>query len=209
MIGRFGKAEVFSFHSTKFFNTFEGGAVATNDDQLAEKMRLMRNFGFSGYDNVIHEGTNGKMIEACAAMGLVNLAELDKVVQANAENYNHYAIGLEGVPGLRLIKYNKSELNNFQYVVVEVLQDCPVTRDYIVSALHAENILARKYFWPGCHMMMPYRELYPLAKTGLRCTEDLASSVIVLPTGTAVDSEKIYKITQIIRSICMVQHHEK
>ena len=73
MIGGFGQAEVFSFHATKFFNTFEGGAVTTNDDDLANTMRLMRNFGFAGLDNVIHPGTNGKMTEICAAMGLVNL----------------------------------------------------------------------------------------------------------------------------------------
>src|SRR3546814_10862473 len=67
-IGRFGACEVFSFHATKAFNTMEGGAVTTNDDELAEAMRLIRNFGFKGYDNVIHPGTNGKMIEVCAAM---------------------------------------------------------------------------------------------------------------------------------------------
>ena len=69
MIGNFGACEVLSFHATKFFNTFEGGAILTNDDDLAEKMRLMRNFGFSGLDNVVHMGTNGKMIEVAAAMG--------------------------------------------------------------------------------------------------------------------------------------------
>src|SRR5690348_16496863 len=68
-IGCFGECEVFSFHATKSFNTMEGGAVTTDDDDLAETMRLMRNFGFKGYDNVVHPGTNGKMIEVCAAMG--------------------------------------------------------------------------------------------------------------------------------------------
>src|SRR5438552_5033660 len=70
MIGSFGNAEVFSFHATKFFNTFEGGAVVTNDDELAAKIRLMKNFGFSGYDTVSYIGTNGKMNEVSAAMGL-------------------------------------------------------------------------------------------------------------------------------------------
>ena len=74
-IGGFGRCEVLSFHATKVFNTFEGGAVLTNDDALAETMRLMRNFGFSGYDNVVHPGTNGKMPEINAAMGLVSETE--------------------------------------------------------------------------------------------------------------------------------------
>ena len=80
LLGSFGQCEVFSFHATKFFNTFEGGAVVTNDDELAEKMRLMRNFGFHGYDNVIYPGTNGKMTEIAAAMGLTNFAELERFV---------------------------------------------------------------------------------------------------------------------------------
>ena len=73
-IGNFGEAEVFSFHATKFINAFEGGMVATNNDTLAAKIRLMKNFGFAGYDNVVHIGTNGKMNEMCAAMGLASLA---------------------------------------------------------------------------------------------------------------------------------------
>src|SRR4030095_7100920 len=77
MIGSFGDAEVFSFHATKFFNTFEGGAITTNDDELASRMRLMKNFGFAGYDNVIYIGTNGKMSEVCAAMGLTSLENLN------------------------------------------------------------------------------------------------------------------------------------
>ena len=79
-IGGNGVAEVFSFHATKFFNTFEGGAIVTDDDELAGRARLMRNFGFSGYDNVIYPGTNGKMPEIAAAMGLTNLGTLDDIV---------------------------------------------------------------------------------------------------------------------------------
>ena len=96
LLGGFGECEVFSFHATKFFNTFEGGAVVTNNDALAEKMRLMRNFGFSGYDNVIYPGTNGKMTEMAAAMGLTNLEELDDFVAINRRNY-----GLTATPSLQ------------------------------------------------------------------------------------------------------------
>ena len=87
MIGNFGQCEVFSFHATKFFNTFEGGAVATNDDALAKKIRLMKNFGFSGYDNVIYIGTNGKMNELSAAMGLTGLESLKDFITVNKRNY--------------------------------------------------------------------------------------------------------------------------
>jgi dTDP-4-amino-4,6-dideoxygalactose transaminase len=90
MIGNFGDAEVFSFHATKFFNTFEGGAVTTNDDALAAKIRLMHNFGFAGLDNVIYIGTNGKMSEVSAAMGLTGLESLEEFIAVNRRNYQHY-----------------------------------------------------------------------------------------------------------------------
>src|SRR3970282_754163 len=83
MIGNFGQAEVYSFHATKFFNTFEGGAVVTNDDELATRIRLMKNFGFQGYDNVVYIGTNGKMSEVAAAMGLTGLESLEETVAVN------------------------------------------------------------------------------------------------------------------------------
>jgi dTDP-4-amino-4,6-dideoxygalactose transaminase len=199
MIGNFGSCEVFSFHATKFFNTFEGGAVITNDNELAEKMRLMRNFGFSGMDNVIHPGTNGKMIEVAAAMGLVNLDAIDSVIEANQRNYQAYREGLSGIPGISLLPFSEAEHNNYQYVVMEVGDDCPASRDQIVKMLHAENILARKYFWPGCHNMTPYRELYPHAGLLLPNTQKVADRVVVLPTGTTMTNEDVDVVTTIIK----------
>lgn len=199
MIGNFGNCEVLSFHATKFFNTFEGGAILTNDDELAERMRLMRNFGFSGFDNVIHAGTNGKMIEIAAAMGLVNLDFIDEVIDANKRNYHAYENGLYGLPGVSLFKFDESERNNYQYVVMEVGQDCPVSRDQIVKALHAENILARKYFWPGCHNMQPYSDLFPHAGLLLPSTQAIADRVVVLPTGTTLGITEVNAICSIIR----------
>jgi dTDP-4-amino-4,6-dideoxygalactose transaminase len=200
MIGNFGRAEVLSFHATKFFNTLEGGAVVTNDDDLAEAMRLMRNFGFAGYDNVIHPGTNGKMTEVCAAMGLVNLDHLDDVVAVNQRNHAAYAEGLAGVPSVRLLDYDEREHNNYQYVVLEIGDGCLVDRDAIVAALHAENVLARKYFWPGCHRMKPYRDLFPHAGLMLHRTEQVAGSALVLPNGTELNYDDISIITNIVRT---------
>ena len=85
MVGSFGAAEIFSFHATKFVNSAEGGAVVTNDDTLAEKMRLMKNFSFAGYDNVIDVGTNGKMSELSAAMGMTSLESIDHFVKSIIE----------------------------------------------------------------------------------------------------------------------------
>jgi len=200
MIGNFGNAEVFSFHATKFFNTFEGGAIATNDDELAKKIRLMKNFGFAGYDNVIYVGTNGKMTEVCAAMGLTGLESLDKFIAINRENYRLYAEGLAGVPGLKAVRYNENEKSNYQYIVYEVDDSVTgISRDLLVEVLQAENIMARRYFYPGCHQMEPYRSYFPHAHLLLPETERLATRVLSLPNGTAVGKAEIDTICALIR----------
>lgn len=202
MIGSFGDAEVFSFHATKFFNTFEGGAVTTNNDELAEKIRLMKNFGFAGYDQVIYVGTNGKMSEISAAMGLTSLESLNDFVETNHRNYQQYRIELTEVPGLRLLTFDEHEKCNYQYIVVEIdAAKAGISRDELVQVLHAENIIARRYFYPGCHRMEPYRTNYPDAGLALPLTEQLADRVITLPTGTAVGETEISGIGRIIRKV--------
>lgn len=198
MIGSLGACEVLSFHATKFFNTFEGGAVLTNDGAMAGKMRLMRNFGFDGLDNVIYPGTNGKMTEISAAMGLVNLDSLDAMIETNQRVYECYRDRLSAVPGVELVEYDTSEKNNYQYVVMVVDDGFGVSRDEIVAALHAENIRARKYFWPGCHKMKPYSELYPHAGLLLPQTADIARKVVVLPTGAHVTEQVVEQVVAVI-----------
>lgn len=200
MIGSFGNAEVFSFHATKFFNTLEGGAVATNDDELAAKIRLMKNFGFAGYDNVIYIGTNGKMNEMSAAMGLTGLDSLDDFININRRNYHEYREGLAGIPGVNPVKYDVLEKNNYQYVVCEIDEDIAgIGRNMLLKILHAENIIARRYFYPGCHRMEPYRSYFPHAGLLLPNTERLAQRVLSLPSGTAVGKDEIQRICRIIR----------
>lgn len=199
-IGRFGACEVFSFHATKSFNTFEGGAVTTNDDELAEAMRLMRNFGFVHYDKVIHPGTNGKMIEVCAAMGLTNLDGHAAVVARNCLNHAAYAAALADVSGISVLPYDTAENNSHHYVVVEIDDTFAASRDELITALHAENILARKYFWPGCHGMKPYRDLFPHAELMLANTERIANRIVVLPNGITLPEGS----TETIAAVCRV-----
>ncbi len=202
-IGSFGNAEVFSFHATKFFNTFEGGAVATNDDVLAEKIRLMSNFGFAGRDNVIYIGTNGKMSEISAAMGLTSLESMNGIIDRNKQNYHDYLGALADIPGLRIMTYDEKEKYNYQYIVVEVdPEESCVDRDRLVEILHAERVIARRYFYPGCHRMEPYRSYQPHAGLLLPHTEELSRRVMTLPTGLAVGKNEIETIAAIIRQAC-------
>lgn len=208
MVGNNGDAEVFSFHATKFINALEGGAVVTNNDELAAKMRLMRNFGFAGFDDVRHVGTNGKMSEVSAAMGLTSLESLDAIVETNRVNWLAYREHLADIPGLTLFPYDLAQRSNFQYVVLEVDErELGVTRDAIVEALWAENVIARKYFWPGCHRMEPYRSLQPHAGMLLPTTERVAGRVFLLPTGTAIDPATVATICGLVRSVA--EHAEE
>jgi dTDP-4-amino-4,6-dideoxygalactose transaminase len=201
MIGGFGECEVFSFHATKLINSFEGGAIVTDDDALAKKARLMRNFGFAGYDHVVSLGTNGKMPEVCAAMGLTSLEAIDDLIEINRENYRHYQGGLSDLQGISVIPYDPTERNNYQYIVVEADPElAPLHRDELVMVLHAENILARKYFWPGCHRMEPYLSQQP--SSSLPETERVAARIFLLPTGQTVNSQTVEIICGIIRKAC-------
>jgi len=201
MIGNFGECEVLSFHATKFLNSFEGGAIVTNNAELAEKVRLMRNFGFADYDQVIYLGTNGKMTEICAAMGLTSLEGMDDLIELNKSNYEDYGSELEGLPGIELIDYVPAEKPNYHYIVVRVdASRSPLDRDELVTVLHAENVLARKYFWPGCHRMEPYKSLFPNAYLLLPQTELRAAQMMVLPTGQSVSRTAIAGVCEIIKT---------
>ena len=200
MIAGFGDAEVFSFHATKVFHTFEGGAVATNHADLAERLRTIRNFGFAGYDWVDTLGTNAKMPEVCAAMGLANLQCIEQFFDENRHTYELYRRGLEGIGGIELLAYDVNERHNQQYIVLDVAEnELGLSRDDLQRILHAENVIARRYFYPGCHRMEPYRSRFPNAHQALPHTDRIAQRVLLLPGGTGVAARQI-------REICAILH---
>lgn len=201
-IGGFGDAEVLSFHATKFVNGGEGGALVTNDDELARTARLMQNFGFAGYDQVATVGTNGKMSELSAAMALTSLESSELFVAANRRNYEQYRAELAGLPGVTVMPYDPAERNNYQYLILEIDEaGCGVRRDLLAAILWAEGVRARRYFYPGCHRMEPYRSLMPQAHLWLPATEGLSERLLALPTGTAVDATTIAEVCAIIRLV--------
>jgi len=198
-VGGFGDAEVFSFHATKIINSFEGGAVATNNGDLAHKIRLMNNFGFTDFDRVEYIGTNGKMSEAAAAMGLTSLESLDDFIAVNRANHRAYARQIADIPGLALMEYDEKERSNYHYIVLDVdARQAGLDRNELVEVLHAENVSARRYFYPGCHLMEPYNSM-PEARWRLPRTQEIASRVMCLPNGTAVAAPQIKKIGEILR----------
>jgi len=135
-----------------------------------------------------------------AAMGLSALESMEEVVAVNRRNYRHYREALSGIPGIVLAAYDESEKCNYQYIVLEIdAAALGIGRDLLMAVLHAENIIARRYFFPGCHGMEPYRSYFPHARLLLPETERLAGRVLLLPTGTAVGPDEIFKLGKAIR----------
>ena len=200
-IGTFGVAEVFSFHATKFLHSFEGGAVTTNDASLAHQLRLLRNFGLVEGDDAMMAGTNGKMTEIAAAMGLTMAESLDRLLAANHRNQKLYTEAFAGIEGLTVMPDIAGDQRNGQYVVVLVDEaQTGLHRDILQKVLMAENVLARRYFYPGCHRLTAYQEMYRLRPTDLQVTGRMTGQVLVLPTGTAVGEEQIQCIAEICRT---------
>ncbi|MBI4358485.1 MAG: aminotransferase class I/II-fold pyridoxal phosphate-dependent enzyme [Candidatus Omnitrophica bacterium] len=199
MIGGFGDAETLSFHATKFLNTLEGGAVVTNDNESAEKIRLMRNFGYSDSDHVVHIGINGKMNEVSAAMGLTSLERMKEIIEVNRRNYLEYRRELGALPGVKVMDYNETERCNYQYVVLEIDRALAgIDRDALLEVLQAEHVLARRYFHPGCHRVYPYQSLARDQDCKLRVTEEKSERLLQLPTGTSVGPLEVRKICALI-----------
>jgi dTDP-4-amino-4,6-dideoxygalactose transaminase len=198
-IGSFGSAEVVSFHATKVLNTFEGGAILTNDDDLADRFRRMGRFGFEDEDLVLALGVNAKMSEAAAAMGLAQLERLDEFIAVNREHLATYRERLSGLPGISMLSYPEEDTPNYHYVVIEVDSSrAPFDRDTLKRVLVAENVLARRYFYPGCHRMVPYAAEQPSVGDHLPETAALVDRVLQLPTGTAVTPSDVEDICAII-----------
>jgi len=132
-------------------------------------------------------------------MGLVNLDALPQFIAVNRQNYHAYVEAFASIGGLTLLEYDEALSPNYQYVVIEVSPDFQATRDEVVAALQAENVLARKYFWPGCHRMRPYRELFPQAGLVLKNTHYVAKRIIVLPTRNGLSIEALTSITEMMQ----------
>jgi dTDP-4-amino-4,6-dideoxygalactose transaminase len=202
MIGGFGDAEVFSFHATKFLSTFEGGAVVTNNDEIAKDARLMTDLGFGGDDEVVSLGINGRMSEVCAAMGLTGLESIDVFIEANHRNYRSYRRELQNIPGLTLLTFDESEKSNYQYIVLEVDEESAgINRDALISVLRAENVLSRRYFYPGCHRVPPYEAAFLASGRSLPETDLIVERVLVVPTGPDITDDIITTISSVIRFV--------
>ncbi|MDR3210416.1 MAG: aminotransferase class I/II-fold pyridoxal phosphate-dependent enzyme [Planctomycetota bacterium] len=182
--GGCGVPEFLSFHATKFFSTFEGGAILTNDPDLAREMRELRNFGFAGIDDVSALGINAKMTEAAAAFGLASLPALEARRERLRLVHAAYQQSLAGIQGVRLHDFSQGK-NNHRYFPIFIEDSFGASRDAVCQALWQENILVRRYFYPGCHRMRYYARKTPGGPIPLPQADKVLGKILCLPTSFA------------------------
>jgi dTDP-4-amino-4,6-dideoxygalactose transaminase len=198
-IGRFGRLEVFSFHATKVFSTTEGGCVTTNDDALAARLRNIRSSYGAGPPAQVPFTSNGRFSEAQAAIGLLNLETFGDALANNRASYALYRERLAGIPGIAMLHAHGVEQTNCQYLVCRIdEQTFGMSRNELLAVLKAENVNARRYFYPGIHRTVPYVNDFPQYVDALPETDRISASLMQLPIGALVPLEKIEAICDLI-----------
>lgn len=197
-IGGFGDAEVFSTHSTKLLNSFEGGYVTTKNSQLADRLEHMKRFGLVGPDTVEDgRALNAKFNEVHAAMALASLDEVDDQVAPHRGKYDLYVAGLRNIDGLAIVEHEESQRPDYRLIVVRIGAWWPLSREDTLRVLEAENVLARPYYTPLNHKVVDYPRVCP----ELPVTEAIFRDFMVLPSGAHVSEDDVEKIIDILANI--------
>ena len=200
-VANFGDLSVFSFHATKVFNTFEGGAIVCHDEKMKLYIDQLKNFGFTGETTVVTPGTNAKMNEFQAALGLLQLKYLDQAIIKRKEIADNYREGLKGIPGLRFLNNIASTSHNYAYFPIFINKEkFGKTRDEVYESLKANNIYGRRYFYPLISQFPPYSGLESAKHSNLAVAEKVAEEVICLPIYPELELQDIQKICDLINN---------
>ena len=193
----FGDASMFSFHATKVFNTIEGGAVAFKDDNLVQVLNDIKNFGIRGPESVAYIGGNAKMSEFQAAMGICNLRHISDEISKRKSVVEHYRSRLGKVEGIKLCEPQAGVESNYAYFPV-VFDGYKYTRDEIFEKLKAEQIIARKYFYPLANAFDCYKSFPTAGEDKTPTAKHIAYNVLTLPLYADLAFEDIDRICDII-----------
>lgn len=194
-----GDLSVLSFHATKVFNTFEGGAIVCPDAKTKQRIDHLKNFGFVDETTVVAPGINGKMSEINAAFGLLQLQHIGEALQRRAEIAAQYDRALAGVPGIRLLPQGREQVANHAYYPVLVDEHYPLSRDALYQRLREHNIFARRYFYPLISDFPMYRSLPSAAPANLPVARRAADQVLCLPIYPALRGEQVQRVIDVIR----------
>jgi len=194
-VANFGDASMFSFHATKVFHTIEGGAVTYKDGGLSKKLNDLKNFGITGPESVEYVGGNAKMNEFQAAMGICNLRHIDDEIAKRKIVVERYIGRLSSVKGIKLCKPQTGAKSNYAYFPV-VFDGYKMSRDEVFEKLKAENIYARKYFYPLTNSFACYKGRFDVEKTPV--AKYVADRVLTLPLYADLALEDVDRICDII-----------
>ena len=194
-VAGFGDASMFSFHATKVFNTIEGGAICTNDDELCERLNEVRNYGIKGPESCVYPGGNAKMNEFQAAMGLCNLRHLDEEISKRKAVVEKYFVELGNIEGIKLNHQQKSITPNYSYFPV-VFDDYKYSRDEVYERLEKNNIIARKYFYPLTNEFGCYKNQ---KESNTPIAGHIADRVLTLPLYADLPLDMVTAICNIIK----------
>lgn len=198
-IANFGSIEVFSFHATKILSATEGGCLCTNDDILAAKLRNIRSSYGAGKAVPVVKTSNGRMSEAQAAIALMSLEDFPENQKKNKMLFDVYQDCLKHIPGIRIVEPAGVTFSNYQYVVCEIDKSLfGLSRDSLIAILKAENVIARRYFYPAAHRNIGYLDSEGKSIYSLPVTEHLCSTCIQFPVGAPVDKGTVEIICEII-----------
>lgn len=197
---RHGDLSVLSFHATKVFNTFEGGAIISPDLKTKQYIDHLKNFGITDEVTVVTSGLNGKMSEINAAFGLVQLQHIDTALARRREIDAKYRALLHDIPGIRCLTSSGTTSTNGGYFPVLVEADYPINRDQLFQKLADHNIRTRRYFFPLISNFPMYRDEESARPANLRYANDAASKVLCLPIYPDLSDEQVEAIAAIIRN---------
>ena len=197
-IGSYGDASIFSFHATKVFTTIEGGAVAVRDRTVGQTVRLLSNFGIADEDNVDAAGTNAKMNEFEAAMGLCNLRHFEDDRKARQEVWMQYLNALSGTSGIVLpMLPNDDIVYNYAYFPIRVIEsEYGESRDELAARMRQESIYPRRYFYPLTSDFSCYQGKFDSGRTPI--ARRAAREILTLPLYPGLEREQAEHICRIV-----------
>lgn len=198
---RHGDLSVLSFHATKAFNTFEGGAIVCPDAKTKLRIDQLKNFGFVDEVTVVAPGINGKMSEFNAALGLLQLKSFDEAVQKRQTIDSRYRNALKNVKGIRCLAGSGEKMANHSYFPILVDDKYSMNREALYQKLKDQGIHARRYFYPLISDFSMYSGLPSSARGNLPVANDIASKVLCLPIYPALQRAEQDQIIDLIRAI--------
>lgn len=198
---RHGDLSVLSFHATKVFNTFEGGAIICPDAKTKKRIDQLKNFGFIDEVTVVASGINGKMSEINAAFGLLQLKHIDAALAQRQIVAERYTAALSQVVGIQVVKQRENSSSNNAYYAIRVQDDYPLSRDELYEKLKENNIHARRYFYPLISEFPMYRGIPSANSSNLRHATEVSREILCLPIYPTLTEKEQDGVIELIRGM--------